>query len=255
MINPVQSSFLSGLVVTMWLATAVVVANRDVVIQSNGNDYYDGGAGVDTVSFEGQIVPVLVDLSQGRARGEGIGSDRLVNLENIVGGRGPDRLHGDGIDNHIKGLDGDDEIAGREGNDTLEGGPGDDILVGGMGNDRYIMRPGDGFDHIIEGSSGSGKDVLVFEASDARMDLQRWGSTLLISLSTSAGTERVIVWDHFLSPNATLDEIVLNGKTWELAHWADNIAQKSDLDCTLLWLFNDCPGRPAIVSIDFEPGF
>ncbi len=238
----------------VWLVTAIVIANRDIVVTSNGNDYYDGGGGIDTIVFKGQIVPVLVDLGQGWAQGEGIGSDTLVNLENIVGGRGSDRLHGDAVDNLIQGLDGDDEIAGREGNDTLEGGPGNDVLVGGTGNDRYIMRAGDGFDHIIEGLSGGGKDVLVFETPNAQMDVQRWGSALLISITTIGGTDQVVVWDHFLSPDARLDEIELNGKTWEIALWSEDIEPKSDLDCTLLWLFNDCPDRPSIAPIAFNPG-
>jgi len=248
-----RSAFTFGLAVTAWLVTAIVIANRDIVVTSNGNDYFDGGGGVDTIVFKGQIVPVWVDLLQGRAVGEGIGSDRLVNLENIVGGAGSDRLHGDTIDNLIQGLDGDDEIAGREGNDTLEGGPGDDVLVGGTGNDRYIMRAGDGFDHIVEGFSGGGKDVLVFETPGAKMDLQRWGSALLISLTTGESIDRVVVWDHFLSPDARLDEIEVNGETWEVVLWTENIEPKSDLDCTLLWLINDCPSRPSPEPIDFDP--
>ena len=70
----------------------------------------------------------------------------------IKGGKGADRLFGDG---------GSDMLHGQNGRDELYGGPGDDELHGGAGNDR--LYGGHGFD-VLRGKSGS--DVLDGDPGD-----------------------------------------------------------------------------------------
>ena len=57
-----------------------------------GDDVYNGGSGVDTVKYTSATDDITVDLSKGTAtstKGDnkaGIGSDKLSNIENIIGG-------------------------------------------------------------------------------------------------------------------------------------------------------------------------
>jgi Ca2+-binding RTX toxin-like protein len=75
-----------------------------------GNDSFQGGSEVDTVSG-------------------GSGSDK------VFGGSGNDKL---------KGGTGSDKLLGQGGDDNLIGGPGADKLIGGGGNDQCNGGPGHG---------------------------------------------------------------------------------------------------------------
>lgn len=112
-------------------------------------DLFKGGAGADTLGYEGRRRGVRADLARtdrrGGARGEG---DSLRGLESVTGGSGDDRLFGDDVANGLDGGDGDDVVAGRAGDDDLElgdgsnrarGGPGDDV-IGILGQDRQLER-------------------------------------------------------------------------------------------------------------------
>ncbi len=82
-----------------------------------------GGAGVDTISFAGARQPVTVNLAEGTAFGHDTGNDTLRNIENVIGGRGHDRIVGDANDN------------------TLDGGPGgSDFIDGGAGFDTAVFH-------------------------------------------------------------------------------------------------------------------
>ena len=101
-------------------------------------DSLRGGPGVDTVTYGGHERAVSVsldDVADDGAAGEG--DDAASDFENIVGGRGPDRL---------VGTDGPNELEGGPSANDLFGGGGDDELdatessggrlVGGPGRDR-----------------------------------------------------------------------------------------------------------------------
>ncbi len=103
-------------------------------------DYFDGGTGSDTISYERFASGVLFDINSGRNTlwhpdVRSAGGDHFVGIENIVGTSFQDWLLGDEYANHIKGLGGNDYLHGREGDDTLEGGAGADLLDGGPGID------------------------------------------------------------------------------------------------------------------------
>jgi serralysin len=154
----------------------------------DGEDEYDGGNGIDTLDFSAYSRSIQLDLKDGVTRFE---DDRIVNIENIIGGSGGDELSGnskaneitgnsgrdrldgeggndrlfgrggnDGLDGDegddlLDGGDGDDELDGDEGNDQLFGGQGNDELAGGSGNDW--LKGGDGDDKLY---AGSGNDQL-----------------------------------------------------------------------------------------------
>lgn len=165
----------------------------NVLEGGRGDDWLDGGAGSDTASYASATQAVLVDLVLGTSSGSD-GSDLLVSIENIQGGRSTDTLNGNAADNVIRGgkgndtlqgLDGQDSLDGETGHDFIYGGSGNDLLVGGMGNDalqgeagsdslfgnqgKDSLYGGDGDDRLCGGdqkdllAGGAGTDIFVFD--------------------------------------------------------------------------------------------
>src|SRR5687768_15541582 len=104
---------------------------------AGGADVFIGGGGADLADYSKRTDDLAVDigrLADDGAAGEG---DRVgLDVENITGGAGDDRLAGRSGANVLNGGGGDDHLDGLDGNDTLKGGDGDDLLVGGRGSDR-----------------------------------------------------------------------------------------------------------------------
>ena len=96
----------------------------DTFISGGGNDKYNGGKGFDTIDFSGVEGGVSVDLSRGKAYGDGY--DKLRHIEAAVGTDDNDRFKGDRKDNTFVGNDGDDWFHGGRGADTFTGGEGAD---------------------------------------------------------------------------------------------------------------------------------
>ena len=152
-------------------------AGGDTLEGGMGNDVLNGGGGAaDYASYAGASGAVTVSLSTTTAQDTvNAGSDRLLNIEGLIGSVFADRLTGDNLTNVIRGGAGADTISGLAGNDLLQGeggadvlvgGAGGDVLTGGAGNDRFIFNaPGEGVDTItdFESSATPGDtDVLQF---------------------------------------------------------------------------------------------
>jgi Ca2+-binding RTX toxin-like protein len=115
---------------------------------AGGNDRFDGGSGLGTITL---------NVSGGT------GNDRLVTHETVdvlLGGDGEDRLEAGAAADLVLPGTGDDVALGGPGADTLNGDTGDDILLGGRGADRIIGGPG--FDTVV---GGPGVDTAT-EAED-----------------------------------------------------------------------------------------
>jgi len=125
------------------------------------------------VSYAAATGPVDVDLTRGRARGQG--ADRLVGVrcvfgtpwgDRIVGSPDSDDLDVGGGDNVVRAGSGDDVVYSNAayGADVFHLGPGDDDAMPGMGPDRVHGGPGDEFVEAANGgdfvSGGPGDDVL-----------------------------------------------------------------------------------------------
>lgn len=154
-------------------------AGRDVVAGDGGRDQVSGGAGddeilggkgLDFVNYYVSPTPVEVDLSAGRASGEG--DDILEGIENIFGSLFDDDLTGNSKSNSIQPLDGNDRVDAAGGIDLIydgvapgsQGTDGDDNLDGGPGLDGvlYTSSPGSVSVDLAAGSSaGNGTDVLA----------------------------------------------------------------------------------------------
>ena len=135
----------------------------DVLDGGAGSDRIDGGAGPDTLSNEGRLDGVTVDLAHGFATGAGGERDELSgDIQNVTGSAGPDVLTGNDATNTIGGGAGDDTINGAGGNDELTGDAGTDSVSGDSGNDTLFAGSdysGDNAPNTLSG--GTGRDALV----------------------------------------------------------------------------------------------
>jgi Ca2+-binding RTX toxin-like protein len=180
---------------------------NDTMTGSLGADTFDGGpAGRDTVSYADRTSPstvVTATIGDGTNDGETGEGDVLANVENVIGGAGPDHLAGDSGANLLIGGAGDDEILGGGGNDSdyaylsagclppagtlfagLIGGIGNDHLVGGIGTDG--IRGGDGDDRL---EGGGGEDRFVSFDGNGACDAYNGG------LDGEAGADLLIAFD------------------------------------------------------------
>jgi hypothetical protein len=128
--------------------------------RDRGPDSYDGGPGVDRISYRLRTrgITAGVAFTSAGARGEG---DILRNFERVEGGRGPDRIlgfmFGDG------GPGNDVVTGGNRGRFFLTGGPGADTLRGFAGDDIINARDGQR-DRRIE--CGAGFDTALLDRQD-----------------------------------------------------------------------------------------
>ena len=169
-------------------------SGQDQLIGGSGDDYlrddstdqnvFNGGTGVDEVSYFGRDGGIEVDLRDG----DSSDGDVLIGIENILGSEhGNDRLHGDAGSNEIKGSGGDDKLYGRQGADILKGGKDDDYLNGGDGADKLYGEDGKDTlngtsgDDILNG--GAGADTFRFDRhheNDIIKDFENNSDTLLL---------------------------------------------------------------------------
>lgn len=114
-----------------------------------GGDTLDGGIGVDTISYSARTDTdrVVVKLDGFRNDGSDPNAsgqsgmteegDFDIDIENAVGGAGPDRLVGNTLLNILTGGAGDDRIEARDGTELV------DQLVCGIGTDSFTADSSD----------------------------------------------------------------------------------------------------------------
>ncbi|HEX8643892.1 MAG TPA: calcium-binding protein [Allosphingosinicella sp.] len=186
----------------------------DILIGNDGDDVFqvsgapaatDGGGGIDTISFFGEIsgsqapdndgnglteivfatAGINVDLSLHALVNDGFGrSGSIINVENVIGGSLADIIYGSHLNNVLSGNAGDDVLRGYGGGDTLEGGDGNDALDGGKGADRLV---GGGGDDILAG--GTDADSFEFGPNSGHDRIIDFGSKDVILILGVAGID------------------------------------------------------------------
>ena len=126
----------------------------DVLDGAAGADLLSGGIGIDTVDYSARTLAVSVDLDGASDDGEpGENDNVLADIEDILGGSGPDVLRGSSGANRILGGPGADDIDGLAGPDTIEAGAGDDTI-----------QAEDGTTDVV--GCGEGQDSLTRDTQD-----------------------------------------------------------------------------------------
>jgi Ca2+-binding RTX toxin-like protein len=93
-------------------------------------DVLDGGPGDDTLSYRRRALGVVVDLTADDPVGEPGEGDVASGFESVTGGKGDDRLAGNGGTNYLDGGGGRNLLIGRGGDDFLSGASGRSVRCG-----------------------------------------------------------------------------------------------------------------------------
>ena len=141
----------------------------------------------------------------------GEGTDRLYDIQDIIGSVGQDTLVGDDGVNSLRGGADNDLLIGGLGADILMGEDGNDTMLGGLGNDiYYVENAGD----VITEKLNEGTDVvnssITYSLSANVENLTLTGTTAINGIgnnlnNTITGNES----NNILTGNAGND--VLNG--------------------------------------------
>ncbi|HYD31643.1 MAG TPA: calcium-binding protein [Azospirillaceae bacterium] len=185
-------------------------AGNDSLIGGPGDDTLIGGTGFDWADYSAFGGAILADVDRLDVGGLSInagpdrGQDRLIGIENLIGGAYGDQLVGDRGGNTLIGNAGTDTITGNAGNDFLDGGDGDDRLLAGPGDDSMVGDTGDdylvgatGNDSMAGGAGGDtllggdGDDILLGGEGRDRLD----GGAGADSLHGGAGNDIYMVDD------------------------------------------------------------
>ena len=179
-----------------------------------GNDTMRGGDGVDLADFAAAGVDMTIDLTTGRATGDG--TDILFEIENILAGDGDDKLTGSAGANDLDGGAGIDSLNGGAGNDTLagcffgaNGGRGErDTLVGGAGNDIFQLGWSSGrfYDDGNTANAGRTDYILITDFTVGQDKLQLDGAASGYYLAAS-GVSGVTGTGLYAEQGAT-DELI-----------------------------------------------
>lgn len=189
-ITGLQNTVSAGLDILLNFENLTGSRFNDVLKGNSGTNVLNGGAGIDTVSYDNAAGSVSVSLAiiGAQATGAAAGTDTLISFENLIGSNFNDRLTGNAVDNSLSGLNGDDFIFGTIGYDRIDGGAGRDTLnyqslgesirfldnglidKGASGQDRFAnietilasLGLGDTIDYSGIISAGSNTDLSAF---------------------------------------------------------------------------------------------
>ncbi|MGH1577277.1 calcium-binding protein [Planktotalea sp.] len=247
----------------------------DTITDAGGSDYYQGGKGVDILSYQNWIYEpqlatqgIVADINDGTVVGPDGFTDTIVGIEGFVGSFLDDILRGSIEDNAFIGLQGDDTINGRGGFDIVD--YSHDIEQGGRFGIQANLKKGtvqDGFHNDdtlknVEGiigtrsddvlrdnkqdnylAGGEGWDVLKSAMGN---DTLSGGAhdDMFVFIGNSFGHDVITDWDQFdfiLVENISSFEdltISQNGSS-AMIDWNGNTIELLNTDSTTLDEFND----------------
>jgi Ca2+-binding RTX toxin-like protein len=128
---------------------------------SDGDHFATGTATLDLLP----VTDVVLSDKGGGARYTG-----TDDAEDILGGRGNDRVKASGGEDQVWGNDGNDRLYGGDDNDLVDGGKGNDRVYGDEGDDQVLG--GIGNDHLYGGKDddqvdgGKGNDHVYGDAGN-----------------------------------------------------------------------------------------
>jgi Ca2+-binding RTX toxin-like protein len=164
-------------------------AGADIFLSSLAFNAYDGGAGIDTISFAAATEAVTVENARVLNDGFG-GRDSLTSIENITGSTFGDVIIASDVNNVIDGGAGRNKLYGMLGDDILYGGADNDIIYG----DAKREGVNDGGDTIYAGAgkdivyAGGGNDLIYMDAGADKI----YGGSGIDTISYANETSKII---------------------------------------------------------------
>jgi Ca2+-binding RTX toxin-like protein len=157
--------------------------------QLSATGTFNGMSGSDAVDYSHVSSGLTVNLVLGTAVASGMGNDRLVNIENVIGGSGNDSLLGSGGDNVLEGGLGDDTLNGEGGNDTASYASATVNVSVNLGTGVATGVGADTLVNIENVLGGSGDDTITGSAANNKLD----GGAGADSLIGGAGNDTYVV--------------------------------------------------------------
>ena len=166
------------------------LGGNDFFLSDGGGDTFNGGEGIDTVSYANETSGVMALITSaifnyGLLQGNDFNDrDLFDSIENLIGTDFDDTLNGNDRDNQLEGgggndtiiaSGGDDILYGGEGNDTLLGGDGSDIFIGGTGADEFNIED------IFDFAKSAGKADIIRDFNPGEGDLIKVFTTNSVS--------------------------------------------------------------------------
>jgi Ca2+-binding RTX toxin-like protein len=124
---------------------------------TDGDDTFNGGAGTDKADYSARTADLTIVMDGSTDSGESGEKDHIgLDVEDLVGGAGNDKLTGNVSSNHIQGGAGNDTLSGGANSgsctgdvDTLDGEDNDDTFDQGSAPDcGDVMNGGNGIDIV-----------------------------------------------------------------------------------------------------------
>lgn len=217
----------------------------DVLSGDAAANRFDGGAGIDLVSYAGGGSGAVVYLDGSGTNDRDALGDSFAGIENLIGSAlKSDRLVGDSADNVLTGLGGADRLDGGGGRDKLDGGEGDDVLLGRTGADQLTGAAGADIFAIVDKLPAAGEHDRVMDFQSGidllQVDASQFGGGLV------AGGPVDLVMGSTPDPSGHTDGIFL--------YDTDDGYLRYDMDgsgassAVLLWVLQ---GAPVISVTDF----
>jgi Ca2+-binding RTX toxin-like protein len=211
------------------------------IVVSSQHTQFDGAGGSDTIDYSGWGGGFTLTLNGATwvdATWTSGLTDRLRNVENVLGSTDADTIIGDSQDNFLAGNGGNDTLSGGAGNDTLDGGTGADTMTGGVGDDTFVVD--NAGDVVIERATDAGVDLVLSSVTFDASGTQRDGIENIILTGTAAinatgnALNNVLVGNsanNVLNGNAGDDTLdggagadTMNGGTGSDTYYVDNVS-------------------------------
>ena len=181
----------------------------DALLGGIGRDRIDGGpGGHDIASYRGAGGAIEVDLGHGMVLGAEV--ERLIGIEDVLGGSGEDTLAGSAsAPNRLDGGPGDDRLVGARTGDRAFGGPGSDQCLGPFAAEASCGPSGGhrSGTKVELYRSITGAPVLAIAGDDGadrlRIGQRRLGPATSIVASLGAGNDTLIV-GHSVPPGVSV---------------------------------------------------
>jgi Ca2+-binding RTX toxin-like protein len=177
-------------------------AESESFLLHDGNDFFDGGDGTDSIIFlggNGASITVNVDLRQADWQDTGLyGVNKFINVEDVIF-RGNARavFIGNDAANKLESRSGDDILDSGLGNDSLLSGIGADSLLGGGGNDKLdggfgddTLNGGEGFDTVVFADAEELAEAVYVNMANPADAQNTYGADTYIGIEALVGTTR-----------------------------------------------------------------